>query len=76
MESPEEYSTAQISVSGNDAVALSDEIYLSWRFPWLQTHVRLCVGVIQRCVTGQGSSQLLQTDNVKHIDRAGFDSDI
>ena len=26
MESPEEYSTAQISVSGNDAVASSDEI--------------------------------------------------
>jgi len=73
MESPEEYSTAQISVSGNDAVASSDEILSIMALPSTPVPPAAVCCVIQRCVTGQGSWQLLQTD-VKRIGRAGFDA--
>jgi hypothetical protein len=67
MESPEEYSTAQISVSGNDAVASSDEILFIMALPLTPDPPAAMCCVTQRCVTGQCSWQLLQTENVTHM---------
>jgi len=74
MVSPEEYSTVQISVSGNDAVPSSEEILSIMARPLTPDPLAAVCCVIQCCVTGQGSWHLLQTENVMHIGRAGFDA--